>query len=100
PRARRRRRAQRREPRIQQRGYSLDDATLAGGVPALEQRNDAQATVFDPLLEPDELVLEPSQFLLVVLLGERLRLPGPLPVLPLALPFLLDDILHRVFDGL
>ena len=49
-------------------GDALDDATLSRRISALEDHDDLQALVPDPLLKDDELGLEPSQLRLVQLL--------------------------------
>ena len=46
-------------------GDGADGAALAGGIAALEDHDDAEALVLDPLLELAELGLEPPEFLLV-----------------------------------
>ena len=46
----------------------LDNTALAGGVTALEDNDDLQAFVFDPLLKLYELQLQLEQLLLVYLI--------------------------------
>ena len=59
-------------------GQRPDGAAFARGVAALEDDDDAQPLVFDPLLEMAQLGLELAQFLLVFLgfhfLSDRLVL--------------------------
>ena len=64
--------------RVQERCYPFDDAAFAGGVAPLEDRDDAQVPVPDPLLELNELDLELSQLLVVLLPRERRRSRRPL----------------------
>ena len=54
-------------------GEGADGAALAGGVAALEDDDDAQALVLDPLLELAQLGLELAQFLLIGLAVHFLR---------------------------
>ena len=51
--------------RVEVLGHALDGAALAGRVTALEDHRDAQARVPDPLLQLDELDLQPVQLVLV-----------------------------------
>jgi hypothetical protein len=55
------------DARVERLGDALDDAALAGGVAALEQADDLEAAGLDPLLELDQLDLEPGQLGFVVL---------------------------------
>ena len=59
-------------------GDPLDHPALPGGVAPLEHDADLGPVAHDPLLEPDELALEASELLLVVLAAELL---GRLPIL-------------------
>src|SRR2546427_12275397 len=58
---------------VEQRRHPLDDAPLAGRVATFEKDDHAQVPVSDPLLELEQLDLEPPELLLVVLLGQRGR---------------------------
>jgi len=49
--------------RVQALRHPFDDATLAGGVAAFEQDEDLELLVDHPILELDELLLQPQQFL-------------------------------------
>jgi hypothetical protein len=56
--------------RVEQRHDPFDDTALAGGVAAFEEDDDAQVSIPDPLLELDELDLEASELLVVLLARE------------------------------
>jgi hypothetical protein len=60
------------DARVRLLGDPLDHPALAGGVAALEEDRDSQAGVDDPFLQPYQLLLQASQLLLVLLLGEDL----------------------------
>ena len=64
---RRRQRDEAKHARADALGQGADGAALARGVAALEDDDDAQALVLDPLLELAQLGLELAQFLLVFL---------------------------------
>jgi hypothetical protein len=63
PFARRRQRRHAADPRVEALGDALDDATLAGRVAALEQDDQLELLVHDPVLQFDQLALQPKQFL-------------------------------------
>src|SRR5258706_10520840 len=60
--------------RVEQGGHPLDDAALARGVSSLEDDDDTQAAVTDPLLELQQLHLQPAELLFVTLLGQLVDL--------------------------
>ena len=61
--ARRRQRRDAADARIEPLGDALDDAALAGGVAAFEQHDDLELLVHDPVLQLDQLALQPEQLL-------------------------------------
>ena len=61
--ARRRQRGDAADARIEALRDALDDAALAGGVAPLEQHHDFELLVDDPVLQLDELALQPQQLL-------------------------------------
>src|SRR5207247_337427 len=67
----------------------LDEDALARRVPSFEDDDHAQAALAYPLLELEQLHLEPPQLLLVALLGQLVDLWGP-AVCVLALDLLVD----------
>src|SRR5205814_10187079 len=56
--------------RVEEGRDPLDAPTLSRRVPSFEDDHDAQALVADPLLQLDQLHLEPAQLFLVALLVE------------------------------
>ncbi len=71
--ARRRQRRDAADARVEPLRDALDDAALAGGVAALEQHHDLELLVADPVLQLDQLALQPQQLaeieLAVVVVG-------------------------------
>ncbi len=49
------------DPRVEALGDAVDDAALAGGIAPLEQDHDLELVGVDPVLEPDQLVLEAQE---------------------------------------
>jgi hypothetical protein len=61
------------DPRARHLGDALDHAALAGGVATLEEHDDAQPGVHDPLLQAHELLLQPRELAYVLLLRQPAR---------------------------
>src|SRR5262249_37181257 len=61
--ARRRQGGDAADARIEPLGDALDDAALAGGIAALEDHDDLELVVLHPVLQLDQLALQPEQFL-------------------------------------
>ena len=63
--SRRAERNDRRAARVEGLNDPLDRSALAGGVASLEQRDDLQALVLDPVLQLDQLELQPGELGLI-----------------------------------
>ena len=80
-------------------GHPLDHAALAGGVAALEQHEELKFVVGDPILELDQFLLQPQQFLEVDVAVERLGL-GAARLDQLGEPFVVDLKLEFLVHGI
>ena len=60
---RRRQRGDAADARVEALGDALDDAALAGGIAALEEDDHLELVVLDPVLQLDQLALQPEQLL-------------------------------------
>ena len=69
------------EAGVEQSRHPLDEAALAGGIPAFEQHYHPKAAVPDPLLELEQLHLEAAELLVIVLSVKNALVRAPLSVL-------------------
>src|SRR5262249_39753474 len=60
------------DARVEARGDALNDAALAGRIPALEDDDDLEALQAHPLLQLDEFELQANELIGVFVIGRRL----------------------------
>jgi len=60
--------------RVEPLGHTLDDAALAGGIAALEKHHHLEPLMYHPILQLDELALQPQQLLEIEVTIDRILL--------------------------